>query len=321
MLGLLALLLPLLPPPARAQEPSAQDVSLGVDWLTRYGYLPPPHPAQAQLQSPAKLRDAIKVMQRFAGLPETGLLDPVTMATMHRPRCSLPDVLGAAELVRRRRRRRRYALSGSVWKKRTLTWRVHSFPQSSALSQEMVRTLMHHALTTWGVESGLKFQEVGFQSPTEPDIVIDFARAYHQDSYPFDGQGGTLAHAFFPGEHSISGDTHFDDEEIWTYGSKEPRQSPSTPYSKQPHLAWCSAQQLGATGWLSGHTKSPITEASRVSSSKLELRTERWESSRVQQLSQKGNRQLLHTVMRLRKIIAEEVPEDHGLERRPAQNL
>ncbi|XP_045317027.1 matrix metalloproteinase-25 isoform X2 [Leopardus geoffroyi] len=140
---------------------------------------------------------------------------------MHRPRCSLPDVLGAAELVRRRRRRRRYALSGSVWKKRTLTWRVHSFPQSSALSQEMVRTLMHHALTTWGVESGLKFQEVGFQSPTEPDIVIDFARAYHQDSYPFDGQGGTLAHAFFPGEHSISGDTHFDSEEIWTYGAKD----------------------------------------------------------------------------------------------------
>lgn len=44
------------------------------DWLTRYGYLPPPHPAQAQLQSPAMLRDAIKVMQRFAQLPETGLL-------------------------------------------------------------------------------------------------------------------------------------------------------------------------------------------------------------------------------------------------------
>ncbi|XP_032316997.1 matrix metalloproteinase-25 [Camelus ferus] len=221
MLRLLALLLPLLlllPPPMGAQEPSAQDVSLGVDWLTRYGYLPPPHPAQAQLQSQAKLRDAIKVMQRFAGLPETGLLDPVTVATMHKPRCSLPDVLGVAGLVRRRRR---YALSGSMWKKRTLTWRVHSFPQSSALSQETVRTLMHHALTTWGVESGLRFQEMGSQGPTEPDILIDFARAYHQDSYPFDGQGGTLAHAFFPGEHSISGDTHFDDEETWTFGSKD----------------------------------------------------------------------------------------------------
>ncbi|XP_033284897.1 matrix metalloproteinase-25 isoform X3 [Orcinus orca] len=227
MLRLLALLLPLLPQPARAREPSAQDVSLGVDWLTRYGYLPPPHPAQAQLQSPAKLRDAIKVMQRFAGLPETGILDPVTVATMHKPRCSLPDVLGAAGLVRRRRR---YALSGSVWKKRTLTWRVNSFPQGSVLSQETVRTLMHHALTTWGVESGLEFQEVGSQDPMEPDILIDFARAYHQDSYPFDGQGGTLAHAFFPGEHSISGDTHFDDEEIWTFGSKG--KAPQTPLDK-----------------------------------------------------------------------------------------
>ena len=48
--------------------------SMVQDWLTRYGYLPPPHPAQAQLQNPAKLRDAIKVMQRFAGLPETGVL-------------------------------------------------------------------------------------------------------------------------------------------------------------------------------------------------------------------------------------------------------
>ncbi|EPQ05854.1 Matrix metalloproteinase-25 [Myotis brandtii] len=141
------------------------------------------------------------------------------MATMHKPRCSLPDVLGVAELVRRRRRR--YALSGSIWKKRTLTWRIHSFPRSSALSQETVRTLMHHALAAWGIESGLKFREVGSQGPPEADILIDFVRAYHQDSYPFDGQGGTLAHAFFPGEHSISGDTHFDDEEIWTFGSKD----------------------------------------------------------------------------------------------------
>ncbi|KAM4819933.1 matrix metalloproteinase-25 [Thomomys bottae] len=105
-----------------------------------------------------------------------------------------------------------------MWKKRILTWRVRSFPQSSQLSQDTVRLLLSHALSAWGVESNLSFQEV---SSPEPDILVDFARAYHQDSYPFDGQGGTLAHAFFPGEHPISGDTHFDDEENWTFGSKD----------------------------------------------------------------------------------------------------
>ncbi|XP_076996454.1 matrix metalloproteinase-25 [Tamandua tetradactyla] len=216
-LRLLAGLLLLPPLPARAPEPAAQDVSLGVDWLTRYGYLPPPDPAQAQLQSPTQLRDALKVMQRFAGLPETGLLDATTLATMQKRRCSLPDVRGVAGLVRRRR----YALGGSTWKKRVLTWRVRSFPQSSRLSPETVRALMRLALAAWGMETNLEFQEMGAPGPAEPDILIDFSRAYHEDSYPFDGLGGTLAHAFFPGEHPISGDTHFDDEEFWTFGSKD----------------------------------------------------------------------------------------------------
>ncbi|GAB1300629.1 Matrix metalloproteinase-25 [Apodemus speciosus] len=215
-LPLLALLLVLLQP-VRAENPRAQDVSMGVDWLTRYGYLPPADPVHAQMQSLKKLQDAIKVMQRFAGLPETGQMDPITIATMQKPRCSLPDILGAAGLVRRRRR---YSLSGSVWKKRTLTWSIQSFSQRSRLSQQIVRNLVSYALAVWAAESGLTFQEVNPQYQ-EPDIIIHFARAYHQDSYPFDGPGGTLAHAFFPGEHPISGDTHFDDEETWTFGSTD----------------------------------------------------------------------------------------------------
>ncbi|XP_057631774.1 matrix metalloproteinase-25 [Chionomys nivalis] len=215
-LRLLVLLLVLLLQPVHG-TPRAQDMSLGVEWLTRYGYLPPADPSQAQLQSLEKLQDAIKVMQRFAGLPETGQMDTETIAAMHKPRCSLPDILGAAGLVRRRRR---YALSGSVWKKRTLTWSIQSFPQSYQLSQSTVRALMSYALAVWAVESGLTFQEVDSQHQ-EPDILIHFSRGYHQDSYPFDGPGGTLAHAFFPGEHPISGDTHFDDEETWTFGSQD----------------------------------------------------------------------------------------------------
>lgn len=84
----------------------------------------------------------------------------------------------------------------------------------------MVDTLIAHALKAWSDVAPINFrrqQSDGSRGEGGGDIRVSFAKLLHNDGYPFDGEGGTLAHAFFPGLDEVSGDTHFDDHEIWSY--------------------------------------------------------------------------------------------------------
>ncbi|MEQ2218509.1 hypothetical protein XENOCAPTIV_004176, partial [Xenoophorus captivus] len=195
--------------------------SRAVDWLSRYGYLPPPDPRTSKLQTKEGIEQAIRVMQRFGGIQETGLIDSETLKLMSTPRCSLPDIVGGEDMRRRKRRRKRYALSGLKWHKTDLTWSIHSYPTASSVLPMEVNTLLTYALKAWSDAAPLNFQQLrtdSSRSSAEGDIRVSFDSLLHNDGYPFDGRGGTLAHAFFPGMDEVSGDTHFDDHEIWTYG-------------------------------------------------------------------------------------------------------
>ncbi|XP_037610936.1 matrix metalloproteinase-17 [Sebastes umbrosus] len=195
-----------------------------VDWLSRYGYLSPPDPRTSKLQTKEGIEKAIRVMQRFGGVPETGVLDNETLKLMATPRCSLPDIVGNEDMLRRRRRRKRYALSGLKWHKTDLTWSVHSYPSPSlspSLPSNLVDSILTRAFKAWSDAAPLSFRRLPTDSrgaATGGDIRVTFARLLHDDGYPFDGQGGTLAHAFFPGRDDVAGDTHFDDDELWSYG-------------------------------------------------------------------------------------------------------
>lgn len=99
---------------------------------------------------------------------------------------------------------------------------VHSYPKpSQGLSNSLVENLLFHALKAWSDAAPLNFQQLQGDSrgaTAEGDIKVSFSRLLHDDGYPFDGLGGTLAHAFYPGVAQVSGDTHFDDDESWSFG-------------------------------------------------------------------------------------------------------
>ena len=97
------------------------------------------------------------------------------------------------------------------------------------------------AFKIWEAASQLNIRETG---DDKADILINFKEGYHGDGYPFDGQGGTLAHAFYPHDNQgISGDAHFDSEEPWTLRRRD-----------GVNLEWVSIHEFGHSLGL-GHSR------------------------------------------------------------------
>jgi len=179
-------------------------------YLMQYGYVEPQQWRSSlltELEYRRFISKAVREFQAFANLNMTGELDTETMEMMERPRCGVEDVIGHGA---RARRRKRYALQGSKWQKSSLSWKVSKYPAESLLNKQDIDTTVTEAFQLWAEASGLQFWE---DQQGKVDIEIMFEEYEHGDGDPFDGPGGTLAHAYFP---QFGGDIHIDSSESWT---------------------------------------------------------------------------------------------------------
>uniref|UniRef100_A0A1Y1L9K3 Peptidase metallopeptidase domain-containing protein n=1 Tax=Photinus pyralis TaxID=7054 RepID=A0A1Y1L9K3_PHOPY len=200
------------PVPSVSPIASTLPTSETFDFMKRYGYLDDTPNSEA-LYTEDAIRDVIKTMQKFGGIPQTGVVDNATLALMKARRCGVPDII-------RNSRSKRYVLGSKGWKKRHITYYLYNW--TPKLGEEVIAQNIQQALDTWGKYGRLTFNRV---YDFNADIIVMFARGPHGDNFAFDGPGEVLAHAFFPSDfHGRGGDIHFDEEEEWSIHTKESTQ-------------------------------------------------------------------------------------------------
>ncbi|XP_021941825.1 matrix metalloproteinase-16 isoform X3 [Zootermopsis nevadensis] len=178
-------------------------------YLSQFGYLNPKvrNPSSGTIIAADTMKKAIIEFQAFAGLNITGELDRETAETMSLPRCGVRDKVGYASDSRSKR----YALQGSRWRVKELSYKIAKYPKN--LDHGKVDVELAKAFQVWADQTDLTFVR---KTKGQVHIEIRFEKGEHGDGDPFDGPGGTLAHAYFP---VYGGDAHFDDAENWSIGS------------------------------------------------------------------------------------------------------
>ncbi|XP_036319533.1 matrix metalloproteinase-2-like [Rhagoletis pomonella] len=209
-------------------------------FMRRFGYLEPNPSDSESLYHESAIVEAIKNVQKYGGLNQTGKLDNETLELFIKPRCGVPDIEGTPyyltsstqrAFVNGRRgkrseseldnvftlREKRFVIGAPTWKKRRISYLIANW--SLKIPQSHVERDIARAFALWAQYSGLRFERI---NDTSADIVMGFGTRYHGDNFAFDGPGNILAHAFYPYEMgSWGGDVHFDEDEHWQENSTD----------------------------------------------------------------------------------------------------
>lgn len=165
------------------------------------------------------LESAVKTYQENYHIEPTGTLDATTVSAMTSPRCGVPDIVNGTNYMKPHQKHESRSSNIHIvshysffpgnprWPKTHLTYRFSAnFPQEAVAP-------VSRAFQKW--DSATHFTFARAQAGQNADLVIGFHRRDHGDGAPFDGPGGTLAHAFSP----TNGRFHYDADERWSVGA------------------------------------------------------------------------------------------------------
>lgn len=167
------------------------------------------------------LDEAVKTYQLNYHLNATGTLDAQTVSKMMTPRCGVADIINGTNGMHAGKKKHHrgshslHTVSHYTFFQGSPRWpasKTHlTFGFSRGTHPDAVNPITR-AFNRWARTTHFTFSWT--QDYLNADIKISFHSRSHGDGNPFDGRGGTLAHAWAP----TDGRFHYDADELWSIG-------------------------------------------------------------------------------------------------------
>jgi hypothetical protein len=189
-------------------------------YLTRFGYLNYPknysHCDDDDFDD--FLEEAVRTYQLNYHLKSTGTLDTQTVSKMMSSRCGVPDIVNGTNRMQggnKKHPHKIHTVSHYTFFPGSPRWPSTRTSLTVAFAPETHPDAIppiSRAFVRWDRATHFSFSRT--QDYLNADIKVAFTSGDHGDGSPFDGRGGTLAHAFSP----TNGRFHYDADELWSIG-------------------------------------------------------------------------------------------------------